>query len=112
MDACAGGEQPLAHLPRNRATPRRVSEWDELHARGTPATDGASVLRLVGISNYRVLCAHGTLWHTAGFHVSGRLSSSTWNWRDPRLGAVALSVRRARARILRRHAPVRTCGST
>ena len=47
------------------------------------------------------------LRHAAGFHVPGRLPAPARHRRHPRLGAVALSQRRARPGLLRRHAPLR-----
>ena len=78
-----------------------------LHARRVPAGDGAPVLRLLGLSNDRLLRSHQPLRHAAGFQVPRRLSASAGHRRDPRLGALALSARRARPRVLRRHAPLR-----
>ena len=78
-----------------------------LHARRVHAGDGASLLRLVGLSDHRLLRAQRALRHAAGFHVPGRLPAPARHRRHPRLGAVALSQRRARPGLLRRHAPVR-----
>ncbi len=47
------------------------------------------------------------LRHAAGLHVLGRPSAPARHRRDSRLGAVALSERRARPRLLRRHASLR-----
>ena len=47
------------------------------------------------------------LRHAAGPHVPHRLPAPAGDRRDPRLGAGALPHRRARPRLLRRHAPVR-----
>ena len=49
------------------------------------------------------------LRHAAGFHVPGGLPAPARHRRHSRLGAVALSQRRARAGVLRRHA---SCTST
>ncbi len=43
----------------------------------------------------------------AGLHVPRRRAAPARHRRDPRLGAVAFPDRRARPRVLRRHAPVR-----
>ena len=78
-----------------------------LHARRVAAGDGAPVLRLVGLPDDRLLRADQPLRHAAGLHVPGRLPAPARHRRDPRLGAVALPHRRARPRLLRRHAPLR-----
>ena len=78
-----------------------------LHPRRAPAGHGAPVLRLVGLPDHRLLRAHQPLRHAAGLHVPRRHPAPARHRRDPRLGAVALSRRRARPRLLRRHAPLR-----
>ncbi len=78
-----------------------------LHPRRADARDGASVLRLLGLSGHRLLRADRALRHAAGLHVPRRPPAPARHRRDPRLGAVAFSRRRARPRLLRRHASVR-----
>ena len=78
-----------------------------LHPRRAAAGHGAPVLRLVGLPDHRLLRADQPLRHAAGLHVPDRLPAPARHRRDPRLGAVALPDRRARPRLLRRHAPVR-----
>ena len=90
-----------------RETAPRLAEYVDqhgLHPRRIPARDGASVLRLLGISDHGLLRAHLALRHAAGFHVPGRLPAPARHRRDSRLGPVALPFRRARPRLLRRHA--------
>ena len=104
-----GGGQPLAHLSRTGAETRRLRRAPGLYARRVSAPDGASVLRLLGLSNHRLLRAHGTQRHAAGFDVPHRHPAPARHRRDPRLGAIPFPDRRARAGLLRRHAPVRAC---
>ena len=66
-----------------------------LHARRADADHGASVLRLLGLPDHRLLRADRPLRHAAGFHVLRRHLHQHGHRRDPRLGAVALSHRRA-----------------
>ena len=78
-----------------------------LHARRADADHRASVLRLVGLPDDRLLRADRALRHAAGSHVLRRSPAPERHRRDSRLGALALSHRRARPDLLRRHAPVR-----
>ena len=88
---------------------RRLLQRPRLHARRADADHRASVLRLVGLPDDRLLRADGALRHAAGLHVPRRSSASARHRRDPRLGAVALPDRRARpARI----STARICTST
>ena len=78
-----------------------------LHARRADAGHRASVLRLLGLPDDRLLRADRPLRRAAGLHVPGRRPAPRRHRRHPRLGAVALPERPARARILRRHPPLR-----
>ncbi len=70
---------------------------DGIYSRGVFAVDGSSVFRLLGLSDHRLFCAVGQLWHAAGSDVSDRHAASKRYRRDSRLGAVAFSLGRARA---------------
>ncbi len=107
LAAGAGGGQPVAELPRGRAQARRPRRPAGLHPRRADAGDGASVLRLVGLSGHRLLRAHQPLRHAAGPDVPDRSPAPARHRGDPRLGAVAFPERRARPGVLRRHAPLR-----
>ena len=48
---------------------RSLREGDGLHARRVPARNGASILRLVGLPDHRLLRAHQPLRDAAGFHA-------------------------------------------
>ena len=103
--AHAGRSQPL--VPRARGRAAGVRRGPGLHARGAPARHGAPVLRLVGLPDDRLLRADQPLRHAAGPDVPDRPPAPRRCRRDPRLGPVALSHRRVRARRLRRHASLR-----
>src|SRR5579872_3845334 len=107
MDARARGAQSSAQLPGNGATPRAVHRPDGIHPRRIPSGDGASVLWLLGISDDRLFRTDISLRHPSGLHVSGRLPAPARHRRDPRLGTLALSFRRARPRLLRWHTSLR-----
>src|SRR5579864_997979 len=96
LDASAGGARSPADLSRDCAEAGRLRATNEVHPCRATADHGTSVLRVVGLSDDRVFCADGALWHTAGFHVSRGLSPPARNRRNSRLGAVALSFRCAR----------------
>ena len=51
------GRQPLALLPRDRRAARRLRARHGLHARRAAARHGASVLRIVGLPDHRLLRA-------------------------------------------------------
>ena len=78
-----------------------------LHARRVPAGDGASLRRLLGLPDRRLLRPDQPLRHAAGLHVPGRYAAPARHRRHPRLGAGPLPARRARPGLLRRHAPLR-----
>ncbi len=109
LDASAGRRQPAADLSRNRAAPGGICEADEFYPRGADAHHGASVLRVLGISDDGIFRAHLALRHAAGFHVPGGLPAPERHWSDSGLGAVALPYRRPRPGLFRRHASVRAC---
>ena len=79
-----------------------------LHARRADADHRAPVLRLVGLPDHRLFRADVALRHAGGLQVPRRHAAPGRHRRDPRLGAVALPGRRARARAVRRHASLRT----
>ncbi len=90
-----------AHARATARSPQPLAEYvarDGLHARRADADHRASVLRLVGLPDHRLLRADRALRHAAGLHVPGRHAAPARHRRDPRLGAVALSRRRARPR--------------
>ncbi len=94
-----------------RETAPRLAEYvgpDGIHSCRVSAGDGASVLRFVGISDHRIFRSDVALRHAAGLHVPGGLPAPARHRRDSRLGSVALPFRRARARVFRRHASLRT----
>ena len=99
----------ILELPRTGPCHGRVSARLGVHPCRTHAHNRASVLRLMGIPNHRLLRTDGPLRHAAGFDVLRRLSSSKGNRRDTRLGTLALSGRCAWIGRFRRHAPVRAC---
>ena len=99
--------RPVAHLPRARRRARRLRARDGLHARRAPAGDGAPVLRLVGLPGDGLLRADRRYGTPQDFMYLVDTLHQRGHRRDPRLGAVALPVRRARPRLLRRHAPLR-----
>src|SRR5947209_7231480 len=68
-----------------------------VHPRRVPAADGAPVLRLVGLPDDRLLRPDQPLRHAAGPDVPDRLPAPARHRGDPRLGAVALPRRPARA---------------
>ena len=82
---------------------------DGLHARRADADHRASVLRLVGLPDHRLLRADRALRHAAGLHVPRRHAAPARHRRDPRLGAVALS---RPTRTGSRTSTARTCTST
>ena len=93
----AHADGTFARLPPGGAAARRVRDAAGLHARRAAADHRASVLRLVGLPDDRLLRADARA-------TARRRTSSTFvdtlhqarHRRDPRLGAVALPGRRAR----------------
>src|SRR6185312_11185951 len=109
MDARARGRESFTHLPRDGSKIGRLPNAHELHSRRTAADHGASFLWFVGISDDGIFRAHLALWHAARFHVFRGLPAPARHRRDSRLGAIAFSVRRTWARILRWNPSFRTC---
>ena len=108
--ACTGRRQSLAHLSRaGRRSWPTTSQRDGLHPRRIDADHGASVLRLLGLSDDGLLRADQPLRHAAGLHVPHRSPAPARHRRDSRLGAVPLSARRARPRAT---STARTCTNT
>jgi hypothetical protein len=107
----ARGGRPLPQLPRARQPARHALPQHGLHARGADAGHGASLLRLLGLPDHRLLRAHLALRHAAGPDGLRRHAAPAGHRRVPRLGALALPGRPARAGALRRHGAVRARGS-
>src|SRR5207245_7429710 len=105
--ARARGGRPLPRLSRAGRPARGLRRRDGLHPRRAPARDGAPVLRLVGLSDDRLLRALAALRRPKRFHGLRGPSPPSRGPRNPRLGAGALSARPARARLLGRHPPLR-----
>src|SRR5579859_3741632 len=97
----------MSHVSRDSVQARGLCAAHGLYARRVAAHHGAPVLRIVGISDHRILCANFALWQSPGFHVLRGLPAPARNWSNSRLGAVALPFRRAWVGILRRHPLVR-----
>ena len=96
-----------AELPRDRPAAGGVCPRPRLHPRRAPARDGAPLLRIVGLPADRLLRPDEPLRNAAGPHVPDRPPAPARGRRDPRLGPVALPVRRARPRFLRRQLRLR-----
>ena len=107
VDARAGGEEPLAHLSRARGQAGGARHGLRLHAHRAHAGRRAPVLSVVGLPGDGLLRADLALRHARGLHVVRRLPAPAGHRRHPRLDARALPHRRARAHLLRRHAPLR-----
>ena len=107
VEARARRGPALAHVPRARARAPRVRGSPGLHARRADARHGAPVLRLMGLRGHRILRAVAPLRDRRGPDVPHRRAARGRGRRHPRLGAGALPHRRARPRVLRRHAPLR-----
>ena len=105
---CPDRGEALLLLSGHRGRIGPVRRGPRLHPRGVPAADGAPLLRLLGLSDDRLLCADQPLWDAARLDVPDRLPAPARHRRDPRLGALALHHRRARTGLFRRHAPLRT----
>src|SRR5438874_2404126 len=91
------GRDTRSHPLKGSGAPaRRVLQAVGLHARRAAADHGAPVLRLVGLPDHRLLRALDALRHAAGLHALRRHAAPGGHRRDPRLGAVALSVGSAR----------------
>ena len=69
--------RPPADVSRDRAAACRLRARSGLHARRVPAGDRASVLRLVGLPDDRLLRADGALRNAAGFHAPRRRPAPT-----------------------------------
>ena len=102
-----GAGQRTAVLSRAGREAGRVRAAHGLHAPGTAARHGASLLRLVGLSGHRLLRAHLALRHSRRFPLFRRPLPSGRPRRDSRLGARAFPARRARPVALRRHRALR-----
>ena len=106
----ARGRRHVPELPRTRPATGRARQEHRLHAHRVDADHRAPVLRLVGLSDDRLLRRDQPLRHAAGPDVPDRLPAPAGDRRHPRLGAEPLPVRRVRPGVLRRHAPVRALG--
>src|SRR6266545_5700956 len=96
-----------APLPRSGAAAGRLRAGRRLHARRAAAGDGAPVLRILGLPEHRLLRADQPLRDAAGPDVPDRPAAPARRRRAPRLGALALPGRPARAELVRRLAPLR-----
>ena len=81
----------VARLPRAGARAGRLRGRHGLHPRRADADHRASVLRLVGLPDHRLLRADRALRHAAGLHVLRRPPAPARHRRAARLGALALS---------------------
>ena len=97
----------MAHVPRDGAAARGLRRVHGIHARRAAADHRASVRRLVGLPDHRLLRADEPVRRAARSHVPHRHAAPARHRRDPRLGARALPARRTRTRLLRRHASLR-----
>ncbi len=97
----------LPELPGARRAARRLRERDGLHPRGAHADHRASLLRLLGLPDHRLLRADPPLRHARRLHGVRGHAPPARHRRDPGLGARALPQGRPRARLLRRHPPLR-----
>ena len=104
--AAPRGGRP-AELPRDGRAARRLRERDGLHPRGAPPGDRASLLRLLGLPDPRLLRAHPPLRHAHRLHGLRGHPPPAGHRGHHGLGAGALPQGRARARLLRRHPPLR-----
>ena len=98
-----------------RETAPRLAQYVgqlRLYTRRISASDGTSVLRLLGISDYRIFRADVSIRDATRFHVSGRLPAPAWDRRDTGLGAIALPFRQSWPGLFRWHTSVRTRGFT
>src|SRR5262249_62359595 len=100
-----GGRPRGPRVGRPGGAPPRLRGGDGVPARRAPADHGASLLRLGGLPDDRVLRADEPLRHAAGPDGSRRAAASGGDRRAPRLGAVALPDRPAPPRALRPAAP-------
>src|SRR5206468_8391029 len=87
----------LPELPRHRAAPGHALPEPGLHARGIDADLRASLLRLLGLPDDRLLRAHLALRHAAGPDGVRGHAAPAGHRRVPRLGAFALPRGPARA---------------
>ena len=105
--ACRRTARSLPHLRRAGRPAHPLRQGDGLYAHRAAAGDGASVLRLLGISGHRVLRADRAIRHAAGIQGIRRRVPPQRHRRDSRLGARTLPEGRARPRQVRRHRAVR-----
>src|SRR5581483_1050792 len=94
------GPEYLSQLPRARGQAGRVCRPARLYAFGIAARDGASLLRVMGISSGGLLCPHIALRPAAGLHVFRRSLPSGRRRRHRRLGAGSFSQGCTRAGVL------------
>ena len=107
VDAGPRGGKPLAQLPRARDAARRLRAGAGIHPRGVPADLRASLRRLLGIPDGRLLRRDEPVRDPPGLHEPDRRAAPARHRRDPGLGSRALPPGPARARLLRRDPPVR-----
>ncbi|MNW98028.1 hypothetical protein D3C86_274820 [compost metagenome] len=97
----------MAGLPRAGRHARALCARHGLHAHRAAAHHRAPLRRLVGLPAHRPVCADLALRHARRLPPFRRSRACRGAGRDPRLGARALSDRRARPGQLRRHRAVR-----
>src|SRR5947209_3538265 len=93
VDAGAGGGEPLAALPGAGSAAGRLRAAPGVHPCRVPAADGAPVLRLLGLSDDRLLCPDQPLRHAAGPDGPDRLPAPAGDRRAPWLGTIPLPRR-------------------
>src|SRR5580692_8374859 len=108
LAAGPGRRQSTAKLSRAGIASRRVRVGRRLHPCRIPARDGASVHRLLGLRDHRLLCPDCSLWNARRLSLPGGLPAPERDRRDSRLGARSLPDRRVRAWPFRRQRAVRT----
>ena len=105
-----GGARPTtgaARIPRSRpALVEHVTRLGFTHVELLPVMEHP-FYGSWGYQTTGLLRADAPLRRPRGLHGARRPAAPGGHRRDPRLGAVALPERRARPRLLRRHAPVR-----
>src|SRR6185369_8082646 len=87
-------------IPRSGTALSRICEATRFYAHRTVAHYGAPVLRLLGLSDNRVLCADFPVRYSARFHVLGGLPAPARHRSDPGLGSIPFPVGRTRPCLL------------
>src|SRR5215469_14136633 len=100
MAPSTGRGQSLALLPRTGQSAVRLRWHPGIHPRRIFAGDGASVRRLLGVRDHRVLLTDGALWIARRLSLPDRPAPSERHRGDPGLGAGPFSYRRILTRPL------------